>query len=113
MVVFDSADEVRSLRPDLGAIGRWDWFAVMATAPGDDCDFVSRFFAPGLGVPEDSVTGSAHSTLVPYWAARLNRNRLHARQISARGGELWCELAGERVLIAGHAVRYMDGTIRI
>ena len=113
MVVFDTEAEVRALQPDMAAIARWDWFAVMATAPGDDCDFVSRFFAPAKGVPEDHVTGSSHTTLLPYWADRLNRRELHARQVSPRGGELVCKKAGDRVLIAGQAVRYLEGTITI
>jgi predicted PhzF superfamily epimerase YddE/YHI9 len=86
---------------------------MIATAPGSDCDFVSRFFAPGMGIPEDPVTGSAHCTLVPYWAERLGKTTLHARQISARGGELFCELRGDRVEIAGHAVKYLEGTIAV
>jgi predicted PhzF superfamily epimerase YddE/YHI9 len=90
-----------------------DRIGVIATAPGRDCDFVSRFFAPQVGIPEDPVTGSAHCTLVPYWADRLGRTTLHARQISRRGGELWCELAGDRVKIAGHAALYMEGTIEV
>ena len=113
MVVFDTEAEVRALQPDMAAIARWDWFAVMATAPGNDCDFVSRFFAPAKGVPEDPVTGSSHTTLIPYWADRLNRRELRARQISPRGGELVCKRAGDRVLIAGQAVRYLEGTITI
>jgi predicted PhzF superfamily epimerase YddE/YHI9 len=86
---------------------------VIVTAPGDDVDFVSRFFAPELGVPEDPVTGSAHCTLAPYWTDRLGKVRLHARQLSRRGGELWCEVRGERVEISGRAVLYLSGSIRI
>jgi len=74
---------------------------------------VSRFFAPAMGVPEDPVTGSSHCTLVPLWAGRLGRTRLHARQVSARGGELRCEQRGERVRIGGRAVRYLEGFIEI
>ena len=85
--------------------------AVIATAPGDEVDFVSRFFAPAIGVPEDPVTGSAHCTLVPYWSRRLGQTTLHARQVSPRGGELFCEEAGERVLISGYAVKYLEGSI--
>jgi predicted PhzF superfamily epimerase YddE/YHI9 len=87
--------------------------AVIATAPGADCDFVSRFFCPAVGVPEDPVTGSAHCTLVPYWSRRLGRTSLFARQVSARGGELWCEDRGERVSIAGRAALYLEGTIEV
>ncbi len=117
LAVFASADEVRALRPDMAALAALDRFAVIATAPGggpgDECDFVSRFFAPAKGVPEDPVTGSAHCTLIPYWARRLGKRRLAARQISARGGELACEDRGERVTIAGHAVLYLEGTIHV
>jgi predicted PhzF superfamily epimerase YddE/YHI9 len=86
---------------------------MMVTAPGEGCDFVSRFFAPGFGIPEDPVTGSAHCALVPYWAERLGTTRLHARQISARGGELRCELRGDRVLLAGQAVTFLSGTVAL
>jgi len=74
-------------------------------------DFVSRFFAPKQGVPEDSVTGSAHCTLIPYWSKRLGKKKLHAQQVSARGGELWCEDRGDRVGISGKAVRFLEGSI--
>jgi len=93
------------------ALEKLDSFAVMVTAPGRDCDFVSRFFAPAKGIPEDPVTGSAHSTLIPYWSARLGKKKLFARQVSARGGELWCEDRGNRVGIGGHAVKYLEGRI--
>lgn len=111
LVVLSSEAELRALRPDLARIARLDRFAVIVTAPGESCDFVSRFFAPAQGVPEDPVTGSAHCTLIPYWSRRLGKTRLHARQISERGGELYCEDRGERVEIAGHAVLYLQGTI--
>ena len=113
LAVFDSEDEVRALRPDTAKVAALDRMAVIATAPGRDCDFVSRFFAPAVGVPEDPVTGSAHCTLVPYWAGRLGRKSLFARQVSARGGELWCEDRGERVGIAGHCAKYLEGTIEL
>jgi len=113
LAVFADEDEVRALRPDMARTAALDRMAVIATAPGRDCDFVSRFFAPAVGIPEDPVTGSAHSTLVPYWAARLGRQRLFARQVSARGGELWCEDRGGRVSIAGRAVLYLEGTVTI
>ena len=76
-------------------------FGVIVTAPGNEVDFVSRYFTPNTTIPEDPVTGSAHCTLVPYWAARLNKTQLHARQLSARRGELWCQSKGERILISG------------
>jgi len=104
---------VRALAPDMARVAALDRMAVIATAPGRDCDFVSRFFAPAVGIPEDPVTGSAHCTLVPYWAERLGRSRLFARQVSRRGGELWCEHRGDRVSIAGHAALYLTGTIEV
>jgi len=113
LCVFPNAEAVLALRPDFPALARLDTFGFIATAPGGDCDFVSRFFVPRAGVNEDPVTGSAHSTLTPYWAGRLGKTKLHARQVSARGGELWCELAGDRVKIGGHAVLYLRGEITI
>ncbi|MBX7192278.1 MAG: PhzF family phenazine biosynthesis protein [Sandaracinaceae bacterium] len=115
VVVLASAARVRALTPDLGAIGAMDsLFAVCVTARGDgrddDVDFVSRFFAPREGVPEDPVTGSAHCTLAPLWGARLDKSVLRARQVSARSGELVCTLAGERVLLEGTAVLVKRGT---
>jgi len=86
---------------------------VIVTAKGDDADFVSRFFAPEVGVPEDPVTASAHCTLISYWAEKLGKNELFARQVSQRGGELFCELRGERVKIGGDAVLYMKGEIYV
>jgi PhzF family phenazine biosynthesis protein len=109
--IFPREEDVRALRPDFAALAQLDTYAVIATAPGRDCDFVSRFFAPRAGINEDSVTGSAHCTLTPYWSARLGKTKLHARQISARGGELWCELRDARVGIAGRAVLYLRGEI--
>jgi PhzF family phenazine biosynthesis protein len=113
LVVLADRGDVERLRPDLDAIVALDTFAVIATAPGGDCDFVSRFFAPKQGVPEDPVTGSAHATLIPYWSKRLGKKDLHARQLSRRGGELLCKDRGERVTIAGRAVRYLTGEISI
>jgi predicted PhzF superfamily epimerase YddE/YHI9 len=113
LTVFETEAEVRALRPDMEKLRRLDSFAVIATAPGDSADFVSRFFAPAVGIPEDPVTGSAHCTLIPYWARRLGRSRLHAQQVSARGGELGCEDLGERVRIAGSAVLFLEGTITL
>ncbi len=113
LVLLGSPEEVQTLAPDFGLLARLDRRGVIVTAPGAETDFVSRFFAPGVGIPEDPVTGSAHCTLTPFWARRLGRNRLRARQLSARGGELECELRGNRVLIRGRAVLYMAGTIRI
>jgi PhzF family phenazine biosynthesis protein len=113
LAVFVSEDDVKALAPRMQPFTRLDSFGVIATAPGRESDFVLRFFAPKAGIPEDSVTGSAHSTLVPYWAARLGRTSLRSRQLSPRGGELWCEHEGERVSVSGHAVLYLEGTIDV
>lgn len=113
LLVYRSASEVRALAPNMEALARIDRFAFIATAPGEDCDFVSRFFAPAKGVPEDPVTGSAHCTLIPYWAARLGKTSLKARQISKRGGELFCRLDGDRVEMAGSAALFLRGRIII
>lgn len=113
MVVLKSEAEVRAFVPDDSAIQSLDAFALIVTAPGEEADFVSRFFAPRAGVPEDPVTGSAHCTLIPYWARRLGRTHLSARQLSKRGGVLICEHQGERVLIGGKVVEYMRGRIRV
>ncbi|MCS7314830.1 MAG: PhzF family phenazine biosynthesis protein [Bryobacteraceae bacterium] len=111
MAVYDCEDEVRELAPDLVALSRVEMFAVIVTAPGSDSDFVSRFFAPAAGVPEDPVTGSAHCTLAPAWASRLGKSVLRARQLSRRGGEILCEVRGDRVALRGQAVLYLEGHI--
>jgi predicted PhzF superfamily epimerase YddE/YHI9 len=110
--VFSNEQEIRSLKPDFGLLGTLDE-KVIVTAPGGDCDFVSRFFAPTAGINEDPVTGSAHCTLIPYWSQRLGKSRLFARQVSKRGGELFCEQAGDRVRIGGNAVLYLKGEIEL
>ena len=111
LAVFADEAEVAALAPDMTAIAALDRDGVIVTAAGREVDFVSRYFAPAAGIPEDPVTGSAHCVLTPYWAKRLGRDSLHARQISARGGELFCEDRGERVTVAGRAVRYLEGRI--
>ena len=111
LVRYRSEADVRALAPDMAALKQVDRFAVIATAPGDDCDFVSRFFAPAKGIPEDQVTGSSHCTLTPYWAKEFGKTDLHAKQVSARGGELFCKLAGDRVEIAGRAALFLRGRI--
>lgn len=113
LVVFDTEKTVAQLEPDFDAIRALDAFAVIVTAPGDEVDFVSRFFAPKAGIPEDPVTGSAHCSLIPFWANRLGRSKLRARQISSRGGELKCEDRGDRVIISGKAVEYLRGEIYV
>lgn len=113
LVVVDSAATVRELRPRFEALKQLDCRGLAVTARGEDCDFVSRFFAPKVGIAEDPVTGSAHTKLVPYWAERLGKPTLRARQLSQRGGELFCELRGARVLMSGTAVPYLTGTITV
>jgi PhzF family phenazine biosynthesis protein len=110
MFVYESEDDVRHIKPDFNMLGKLDKY-VCITAPGKDCDFVSRFFCAGDGVDEDPVTGSAHSMLIPYWAEKLGKKKMLARQISERGGELRCEFLGERVLISGQAQTYLQGKI--
>ena len=111
LVVYDSPEKIQSLRPDMGRLLNIDGLGVIVTAPGNDVDFVSRFFAPKAGVPEDPVTGSAHCTLIPYWSQRLGKKKLRAHQLSKRGGEVFCEDLGDRVKISGHAVTYLEGFI--
>lgn len=113
LAIFDTETEIRTLRPNFDLIAALDTFAVIVSAPGNDADFVSRFFAPREGIPEDPVTGSAHCTLVPYWAARLGKLHLAAKQVSARVGVLTCELQGDRVAIAGRSVEYLRGEINV
>jgi predicted PhzF superfamily epimerase YddE/YHI9 len=114
LAVFDRRDQVAALAPDFRALRGQACHGVIATAPGNDgVDFVSRFFAPAMGIDEDPVTGAAHCMLTPYWAARLGKTRLEARQISRRGGALSCALAGDRVAIAGRAALYLEGAITV
>lgn len=111
LAVYATQADVLALRPDFPRLAALGDVRVIATAPGEGCDCASRFFAPGAGVPEDPVTGSAHCTLTPYWVARLGKNPLRARQVSARGGELLCTLEGDRVRLAGRAALYLRGEI--
>lgn len=113
MAVFADEAEIRALAPDQARLMTLERLGMIVTAPGRDVDFVSRFFAPRMGVSEDPVTGSAHCTLTPYWADRLKKAALTARQVSARGGELECELSGARVLMKGRVAFYLEGTIRV
>ena len=113
LYVFEFEEDVAALTPDFAALKAATDYKIIATAPGDEHDFVSRFFGPQVGIDEDPVTGSAHCALVPYWAKRLGRNDLSARQISERGGELSCRLAGERVFMSGSAVTFMTGTVTL
>ena len=114
LAVLERADILRSLAPDLGAVAHLDRSGVIVTAPGDEgYDFVSRYFAPAKGIPEDPVTGSAHCSLAPYWARRLGKTEFRAFQASRRGGELGVRLLGERVGLEGACVFYLEGTVEI
>jgi PhzF family phenazine biosynthesis protein len=113
LAVIDDAQAVRSLTPDLAALARIDARGVCVTAAGTDHDFVSRFFAPAVGVPEDPVTGSAHCMLAPFWAGRLGRTEMRAHQVSPRGGEVRVEARGDRVTLIGGAVTVIEGTLRV
>jgi PhzF family phenazine biosynthesis protein len=113
LAVFERERDVAAINPDFGLIARLDSRGLIVTAPGDDCDFISRYFAPAVGIPEDSVTGSTHCALIPYWSNRLSKKELYARQISRRGGELLCQDRGERVGIGGSAVTYIVGELHV
>jgi PhzF family phenazine biosynthesis protein len=113
LAVLDDESIVQNFRPNFAALSALDVFAVIVSAPGKTVDFVSRFFAPRQGIAEDPVTGSAHCTLAPYWANRFGKNSLSARQLSSRGGEIYCELRDGRVLISGHAREYLHGEIEV
>jgi PhzF family phenazine biosynthesis protein len=112
-LVYENEQEILDISPDFTKLLKINAHGFIVTAKGDSSDFVSRFFAPEVGVFEDPVTGSAHCNLIPFWAERLGKNELFARQISARGGELYCELAGDRVKIGGNAVLYLKGEIYV
>lgn len=113
LVVYPSQKEIVGLQPDFAQLNKLGLRGVMVTAKGDNVDFVSRFFAPTYGIDEDPVTGSAHCELTPFWAERLGKSELHALQLSKRGGELFCKLARDRVIISGQAVEYMRGSITV
>ena len=113
LAVFENEEEVLGIDPDHHLLQQLDLRGVIATAPASEYDFVVRFFAPKYGIPEDSVTGSAYTQLMPYWSAKLGKLNLNAKQVSARGGKVFCELQGDRVLISGSAVKYMEGTIEV
>lgn len=113
LVVLSSEEAVRAVEPNLSEVAAWPYRGLIVTAPGRECDFVSRFFAPAVGIPEDPVTGSSHCVLAPYWSERLGKRELLAQQVSHRGGELMCEARGHRVGIAGRAVLYLEGSIHV
>lgn len=112
LAVTDSETTVRELKPDMEALGRLP-VGVIVTAKGQSADFVSRFFAPQLGIPEDPVTGAAHTSMVPYWAKKLGKTSFFARQLSERVGDLWVELVGDRVKLAGHCVPVLAGEMTL
>ena len=115
MLVYDSEEEILNLSVNASALSQLnlDHGGIIVTSKGNNSDFVSRFFTPGAAVFEDPVTGSAHCTLIPYWADRLGKNDLFARQVSDRGGELWCRLKNDKVYIKGNAVKYLTGKIKV
>jgi PhzF family phenazine biosynthesis protein len=113
LVIYGSEEQVRNATPNFEVLKELHPLSVCITAPGERSDFVSRYFVPSYGIPEDPVTGSTHSSLVPYWAGRLHKEKFHARQLSKREGDLWCELKGERVILKGKAVLYLTGSISI
>jgi PhzF family phenazine biosynthesis protein len=111
--VYEREEDIRRIRPDFHLLEKLHPAGVAITAPGNDADFVSRYFAPSYGIPEDPVTGSTHCSLAPYWAQRLGKTKLHARQVSERGGEMWCEVKGDRVILKGNAVLVLRGELLI
>lgn len=113
MAVFEDKQTLLDLEPDFAAIAELKSRGLIVTAPGDDIDFASRFFAPGIGIDEDPVTGSAHTLLAPYWSGRLGKLEMVAEQLSPRGGILYCKLSSNRVLIGGQARAYLKGRISI
>ncbi|MRR20489.1 PhzF family phenazine biosynthesis protein [bacterium] len=113
LLLFGSESEILAIKPDFRKLAVAEGRGVIVTAPGSDVDFVSRFFAPQAGIDEDPVTGSAHTTLTPFWAARLGKKRMTARQLSARGGSLECTLHNDRTMIAGKALLYLKGELYV
>ena len=112
-VVLSGEEAIRNVRPDFSLMKELDTIGVIVTAKGESADVVSRCFYPGPGIPEDPVTGSAHCNIVPFWCEKLGTNKLHAKQLSQRGGTLWCELVDDRVLMSGNCVAFMKGEILI
>ena len=113
LVIFEKEEDILAINPDFNALSKIDTLGIIVTAPGKNSDFVSRMFAPAVGINEDPVTGSSHCSLIPYWGEKLGKKKLHAYQVSSRRGELWCEWQGDRVLMAGKAVTYLKGEISI
>jgi len=110
-VVLPDEEAVKNVTPDYTLMAELDTIGVIVTAKGQSADVVSRCFYPGAGIPEDPVTGSAHCNIIPYWSGKLHKNKLHCRQLSARGGEIWCELHGDRVLMSGRCALFLQGEI--
>lgn len=113
VAIYEDAASVAAIDPDMQALARLDRGAVIVTAPGDKSDFVLRVFAPKLGLPEDPVCGTAHRIIVPYWAEQFKRQTLHSRQLSPRGGDLWCRLDGDRVVISGDSLTFLSGYVEL
>ncbi|WP_036151181.1 PhzF family phenazine biosynthesis protein [Maribacter forsetii] len=113
MLIYQSQAEIEAIVPNFHLLNELDCRGVIITAKGNEVDFVSRFFAPQCGIPEDPVTGSAHTTLTPYWSEKLNKKTLSAKQLSERGGDIQCEYLGDRVKISGNGVCYLVGEIEI
>jgi predicted PhzF superfamily epimerase YddE/YHI9 len=113
MAVFETEADIRAIEPDFDYIAGMDGLGLIVTAPGDGSDCASRYFAPHAGIDEDPVTGSAHCTIVPYWADVLGKDDIHARQVSARSGDLYCRMNGDRVVIGGKARLVIEGTFRL
>jgi predicted PhzF superfamily epimerase YddE/YHI9 len=111
--VYDSEEVISNIQPDFNAVSKLDGQGLIISSSSNQYDFVSRYFCPKFGINEDPVTGSAHTTLIPYWSEQLSKNYLTAKQVSKRGGELFCQNKNDRVLIGGNAVLYMKGTIEI
>jgi PhzF family phenazine biosynthesis protein len=113
LAVYEGEAEIRAISPDLELLKEVDCLGAIVTARGEDSDFVSRYFAPRIGIPEDAATGSTHCALAPYWSRRLGKRKLHARQLSQRRGELWCESLDDRVRITARAIRYAEGFLYV
>ena len=113
LAIYENEEQIKAIEPDFENLAKLEGQGLIISSPSDDFDFVSRYFCPKYGINEDPVTGSAHTTLIPYWSNKLNKTILHAKQVSLRGGELFCKNLEQRVLIAGEAKLYMKGELKI
>ena len=113
LAIYENEKQIKAIEPDFQNLAKLEGQGLIISSSSDDFDFVSRYFCPKYGINEDPVTGSAHTTLIPYWANKLNKTRLHAKQVSSRGGELFCKNLEQRVLIGGEAKLYMKGELKI